>query len=329
MCTSIFVTSKTKQHYLARTMDFVFPLEATPIFIPRGYVWKSLSGEEHTSQYAFIGSGSAAEAKYLLADGINEKGVSIAELYFSGEARYQDELIKDKINLAPHEFITWLLGDIASITDLRHKINDICLQNIPNKMINTTVPLHYIVSDASGESIVLESDNSEGILKIKENSLGVMANSPELEWHLKNARNYLGLDNHAMLSREVDQFDLLPTGLSSGTFGLPGGFTSSERFIRAVYLRHVMLWEGDEAEVVNQIIHLLDNVSVPKGAVKNNQGECDYSQYKAIFNNNELIYYHQPYSTHVISKIDLKQLVDNKEVKVYNVLKINEFSEIE
>lgn len=319
MCTSIFTTSSDQKYYLARTMDFAVPLESRPVFVPRQFSWVSESENNYQNRYAFVGTGSKIAETHLLADGVNEKGLSMAELYFTGEATYYAEKADTKINLGPHELITWVLGHVATIEELKKIVENIHLIDIPVPLIQATVPLHFVVSDVTGESIVLESNQSGGELLVKPNVLSIMTNSPELEWHLKNARHYLAIQNHSLAEVTIGPVSLKPTGLSSGTFGLPGGYTSSERFIRSTYLRHTMTWPESGPAMIYQIIHLLDSVTLPKGSVVNEQGLYDYSQYKAIMSNNDLTYYYQAYGTNSIDSINLKDLLTTDKLKVFDI----------
>jgi choloylglycine hydrolase len=52
-------------------------------------------------------------------------------------------------------------------------------------------PCHYFINDASGRCVVLEFVGGE--LKIHENPLGVITNSPSFDWHVTNLRNYVNL----------------------------------------------------------------------------------------------------------------------------------------
>lgn len=80
------------------------------VFTTRGQV---------TNTYGFVGTGKQLE-EFLFIDGVNEKGLTIAELYFSNEAVYC-EYTAEKINLAPHELLHWVLGNVADIPDLYQK----------------------------------------------------------------------------------------------------------------------------------------------------------------------------------------------------------------
>jgi choloylglycine hydrolase len=66
-----------------------------------------------------------------------------------------------KIDLAPHDFVAWVLGNITSVADLRERVKDVQLISSTAELINEIPPLHFIISDASGETAVLEPTSGE------------------------------------------------------------------------------------------------------------------------------------------------------------------------
>ena len=72
--------------------------------------------------------------------------------------------------------------------------------DIPLPDLGVTPPLHWILADKWGDCIVLEPTN-EG-LKMYDNPLGVMTNSPEFNWHLQNLRQYIGLKSQPFAPTE-------------------------------------------------------------------------------------------------------------------------------
>ncbi len=84
--------------------------------------------------------------------------------------------------------------------------------------------MHFIVTDTTGRCVVIETNR--GFIEIKENPIGVMTNSPELEWHVKNIGNYLAARPANFPPATVNGVEVLPFGLGNGTSILPGGLTS-------------------------------------------------------------------------------------------------------
>jgi choloylglycine hydrolase len=98
------------------------------------------------------------------------------------------------------------------------------------KEFGTPLPLHHIVSDATGASIVIEY--MDGQLSVTDNKVGAMTNSPGYDWHLLNLRNYANLQPQAAAPRTIDGVSLAPFEAGSGMLGLPGDFTPPSRFVR-------------------------------------------------------------------------------------------------
>lgn len=83
MCTSIFLETKDNKHLLARTMDFSFPLDFDVVYLPKKNEWVSEADKEkHQSKYGMLGAGRLLGTSYFVADGVNEHGLAIAELYW-------------------------------------------------------------------------------------------------------------------------------------------------------------------------------------------------------------------------------------------------------
>lgn len=302
MCTSLTIESENGHHFLARTMDFGFELNGKPIVMPRNYERNCYFGGKEKIRYGFVGTGRKLD-DYLFADGVNEVGLAIAELYYPNEAEYQPKEIAGKINVAPHEFIVWVLGQIDSVKELRKRITEINVVNAKIDLLGIVPPLHFIVSDRTGETVTIETNDQK--LTIKPNPVGVMTNSPELEWHLKNLNNYLFLKPTNHSGKQVGQLEVQPFGQGSGTFGLPGGFTSPERFVRTVYMRLLAEKGKTSGETLNSIFHILNGVTIPEGVNIKDDGSLDYTQYRAVFDLTEGVYYYNPYETQEVFSVKL------------------------
>ena len=87
----------------------------------------------------------------------------------------------------------YLLGNFKSVADIKQTLPKVrVIRNLEiEKAFGAPIPLHYVVSDATGASIVIEY--TKGVLAISDNRVGVMTNSPSYDWHLLNLRNYTNL----------------------------------------------------------------------------------------------------------------------------------------
>lgn len=318
MCTSITLQSEDKINFLARTMDFGFELNGLPIVIPRNYA--STFHFEGTSKttYAFVGTGQKIGREYMFADGVNEKGLAIAELYYLNEASYQTSPVEGKINLTQDEFLTWVLGHVASIDELKEVIKQVEMIGVSNPLLSVMSPLHFIVSDKTGKCVVIETNNET--LTIKDNPVGVMTNSPTLEWHLTNLNNYLFIKPTNYQPKKFEDYTIKPFGQGSGTYGLPGGLTSPERFVRATYMKTYAEKGKNEFQALNSIFHILNTVTIPKGVNIEDDGHYDYTQYRAAFNLNSATYYFNPYYTQEVFSVELTEdLCSKDDATVFSV----------
>ena len=323
MCTSIFTTTKDGKYILSRTMDFSFPLEATPIYIPQNYEWRSAVNQKHfKTNFGFIGAGRLLGDAYFMADGVNEHGLSVAELYLPGEAKYQDYEESSKLNMAPHEVILWMLGNLTSVLDLEKQVGKINIVEAVAPILNIITPLHWIITDSDGRCVVIEPTQKK--LKIKQNPIGVMTNTPLLEWHIENLRNFLNVRPKQLEAVKYGDYIATPFSQGTGTSGLPGGYTPPERFVRAAFFKEYSQEAANEVAGVNSSQHILNTVRIPKGIVVTDSDEEDYSLYSASMVNNTKTYYFTSYENHQISKLVLDNELLNKEAPIVFKYQTNE-----
>ncbi|KRL23025.1 choloylglycine hydrolase family protein [Lentilactobacillus kisonensis] len=311
MCTSVTFLSKTGDNFLARTMDFGFELKGRPVVMPRDQTLPSdvLDSKYHL-KYGFVGAGRNL-GHYILVDGVNEKGVSAAALYFSGEAKFADQPKAGKINIAPHEVLNLILGNASSCQELGTLLKQLNIVNAPIQLMGKSVPLHWIVTDRTGESDVLEVTES-GIHYMK-NPVGVMTNSPDFNWHLKNLSNYTELKPTPHPARNYDGYQVSSFGPGSGALGMPGDYTSVSRFIRTVYMREYTDQMTTD-QTVTELSHVLNAVEIPKGVKIKQDGTEDYTQYRGYMDTQNLTYYMQPYTDQTMYQVTLTEELMSKPV---------------
>ncbi|WP_412989418.1 choloylglycine hydrolase family protein [Pediococcus siamensis] len=311
MCTSVMYQNKMGQWFLARTMDFSFELGGRPVVIPRNFHFKSdAETNGFDTKLGFTGAGRDLNG-YILVDGVNEAGVGAATLYFDGLAKFADAPVADKLNLAPHEVVNWILGNVDSVADLKQKIASLNIVAVENALFKIVVPLHWIVSDKSGACVVIEQD--ENGMKVMDDPVKVMTNSPDFQWHLKNLNNYVQLKPTSHSSKKYGDFESDAYGLGSGALGLPGDYTSVSRFVRAAFIRENTEKAASISGSVNALSHILNSVEIPKGVKADNEGGCDYTQYRGYMSLEEGAYYMQPYEDQTITRVALTPELLNAE----------------
>ena len=149
-------------------------------------------GDKISTKYSYAGFSMSVTDTPIFVDGINEHGLMGCLLYYPRFAHYGD-YVDGKLNLNPIYFMTHMLGNFTDINDLLNNIGNVNLIN--EKVAGGDAPVHFIVSDRSGETIIIEPDQSG--LTIHRNTIGVMTNSPNYDWHVQNLRNYIGMQTMA------------------------------------------------------------------------------------------------------------------------------------
>ena len=112
MCTA--ATYYSKDHYFGRNLDLEFSYKETVTIMPRNYSFSIRHEADIDNHYAIIGMAYVVDDYPLFYDGINEKGLGMAGLNFPDNAFYMPQE-DGKDNIAPFEFIPWILGQCASV----------------------------------------------------------------------------------------------------------------------------------------------------------------------------------------------------------------------
>jgi len=311
MCTAITLQSQSNEVFFGRTMDFSHDIIPKLYIVPSSYVWhNNLNNNLITDSYRFIGLGQELDGILGFYDGVNEKGFAAAALYFAGYAQYSTTTHDDTKQIVSIDFLHYILGRCTSVKELTSLSKDITIVGIPDPVTNTIAPLHWIATDRSGACVVIEP-TSKG-LELINNPIGVMSNSPDFNWQMINLRNYT--ETSPTQTEEVfwDNIRLTPFGQAAGTTSLPGGFTSPERFLRTAYLKTHLPKPKNSREAITACFHIMESVSIPKGAVMTNRNTYDYTKYTAFINTNTCEYFYKTYDDITIKTASLWERNDSQ-----------------
>jgi penicillin V acylase-like amidase (Ntn superfamily) len=309
MSTAVTLSSLEGRPCLGRTMDSPHPLDPALFYLPRNASWHSLlAGRLIRNRYAVLGCGQAAEPA-ALADGVNEEGLGAAALYFPGYAVYGPQTDPNTRGLPvdARELVSFLLSQCATVEEASAALSDIQIMGGKDAS-GAFLPLHWILADTSGACLTVEKTEN-GQQQIV-NTVGVLSNSPDFFWQTANLRNYLRLTPEQPPRSVWGTFSLTPFGLGAGTSGLPGDYTSPSRFVRAAYLKNHLIPPIDDMDTVRAGFHVLDSVSIPKGAVRTSRGEYDYTQYTIMIHLSSREYFYKTYDNSQVSSLKMQDLPD-------------------
>ena len=314
-CTGIMLRNADDTTVHGRTVEFGRKIDISVVAVPRGTEFKGHApggeGLRYTARYAAVGA--IAFKDIALADGLNEAGLAAGAFYFPTFAQYAEITPQNRDKaLSPMEFVNWVLTQFASVAEARSAIESgraIVAPTILDGWGSEPPPFHYVVYDKSGASIVVEPLG--GTLKIYENPLGVMTNSPTFDWHMTNLRNYIAVRPLNVPEVKIGALELKPLGQGSGMLGVPGDFTPPSRFVRAAVYSATAVPSANAAEGINQVFHILNNFDIPIGAAgETHDGQVgyDYTMFTAARDPHSLRFYWKTYDDQTIRMIDLKAL---------------------
>ena len=316
-CTGITLKSKDGMTVAARTIEWAESvMNNLYVVVPRNQELQSLTpsgmdGVRFKSKYGFVGL--AVEQKEFMVEGVNEKGLSAGLFYFPNYGKYQPfaPMEKDK-SLADFQVVSYVLAKCSSINDVKRELEKVRIINIDPR--SSTV--HWRFTEPSGRQVVLEIVNE--VMHFYENPLGVLTNSPGIEWHWTNLNNYINLQPGNAPEHSFGPLAMKSFGHGSGMLGLPGDFTPPSRFVRAAFFQLTAPQQPNAEGCVFQAFHLLNNFDIPAGTeLPMGKASVDLpsaTQFTvATDTGNRMIYYRTMYNS-TIRCIDLKA-IDFSQVK--------------
>lgn len=318
MCTGLTLETKEGLHLFGRNMDIEYSFNQSIIFIPRNFKCSNIeTNKELTTKYAILGMGTIFNEYPTFADGMNEKGLGCAGLNFPIYASYSEKPIEGKNNIPVYDFLLWILANFSSLEEVKNALKNTNIVDIPINKNTPNTTLHWIISDSTGKSIVVEQTKEK--LNVFDNNIGVLTNSPTFDWHITNLNQYVSMNYNQIPNLELREQSLTALGQGTGLVGLPGDFTPASRFIRAAFLRDALLKNDKNSINLIDFFHILNNVAMVRGSIRTLAEKSDITQYTSCMCLEKGIYYYNTYENNQINAIDMnKEDLDGNQIKVYS-----------
>ncbi len=297
-CTGITLKAKDGSYIFGRTLEFAKPMDSDVIVIPKNYKFVGATttgnnGLQWDGKFAAVGANFCG-VDYII-DGVNEKGLSSGVFYFPGFAEYQAVTDADiSKSIAPWQLVTWILTNFETVAEVKQKLKEIKVANVVFQKWDMVLPLHCIVTDPKGNSIVIEY--IKGQLNIHDNVYGTITNAPPFDWMTLNIQNYLTLTPNNLPEITVAGQRLLAYGQGSGMFGVPGDFSPPSRFIRALFFSLASVVRDNSDGASMQAFHILNNFDIPEGVVRSSEGKItayDITEWTSVHDLNKRNYYYK------------------------------------
>ncbi len=311
-CTGITLRTQSNQTVVARTIEWALqPLNSGYVVVPRDCSQQSFlpdgtqKGLRFKAKYGYVGL--TVEQPDFVMEGINEVGLSAGLFYFPGYGKYKeyDPELKSQ-TIGDFQLVAWILSRFSTVEEVVNALPSVHITSIDPR--SSTV--HWRIAEPSGRQVVLEI--MDGELCITENTLGVLTNSPDFNWHLTNLNNYTNLKAGTITSAQIGDLHLTAFGGGAGLHGVPGDMTPPSRFVRAALFQSTAPKLETTEETVVQAFHLLNNFDIPVGIQFENRQEIpdqpSATQWTVVSDlSNRCIYFRTMYDA-TIRCIDLRTI---------------------
>ena len=283
VCSGVFTSSQACTRVMcveddrvitSRSMDWKKDIPTALWIFPRGMNRSGGIGTKSLTWTSKYGSVVSVGYDSVTADGMNEKGL-VANLLWLGEAKYGKS---NKPSLSIGAFAQYVLDNYKNVEDAVKGLKETSFQiksaSLPKNQITlptgTPIPtskdsfirlkkpltihlptsMHLAISDASGDSAVVEFIKGEMVINHSK-KYKVVTNSPTFEKQLAINSYWKEVGGNAML---------------------PGTHRPADRFVRAnFYTNHPVkgiqakLYNTDERRAVSKAFSIIREASVPLG----------------------------------------------------------------
>lgn len=289
MCTIAYWPDNGVAAISARNMDWLDNNMNSNLWVfPRGMQRVGLitAGENSLNWTSKYGSVVAGAYDIATADGLNEKGLAMHELWLAGSDFGQRDLAIPGISMSL--WGQFFLDSFATVAEAVEYVQANPMQVIPIVVseYKLTTMLHMMLEDSSGDVAVLEYLG--GQLKIHHGrEYKVMTNEPTYDEQLANLKRYQGFGGD------------LPT---------PGTTHPADRFVRTEFYLNQLQKPKNTLMAIASLLSVLRNAAQPFGAVDPAEPNTAATIWRTVIDHTNMMYYFESMTSPYLIGVDLKKL---------------------
>jgi penicillin V acylase-like amidase (Ntn superfamily) len=308
-----FQVESNNSYINARSMEFGVDTATWQSMPAEFVIYKKGMSIKNLSQKSKFGYAGIETYNGILTEGVNEKGLSMAALWFT-EGKYPEKK-NQEIDISNADVIPWALSQFSSAEEIIENLKKMNIYAPSYESFHGSLPLHYSITDRDGSNYVVEFIGGEiKIFNNRENK--VLTNDPSLDKQL---------DNLALFYKDNPAANSIKTAGELNS--LPGGYGSQQRFIKVSVLKNLLPKTNDPLTMINQSISLLNNIDYPRGvpayeadANSNRGSDKQETSWISVIDLNEMKYYYRTSTNYNMKFVDLKKTGFKKNIKfnIYN-----------
>lgn len=304
-CSNVFVTARSEDGperiyaAVARTMDFEqitgnafgYGLKGVDN-VSNINMYPPVNPAKWTNKYSFAGQTSLRTS--IMTDGVNSEGLYVGLLEFPSYTEYPAYNPSDpRPELGVLNVLIYVLGTSASVTEALENLQQHQLVINAGSIFDIVFagfPFHLSLRDKHGNSAVIEwiggkthyyfheaftnvvtetvdSFDHLGTMDYVGTNAAILTNAPPYGWHLSEAAKSPWADmvtGNTAQTWDVDGKSVYMNG--SRMLGLPGDFTSPNRFLRGSVLTRVVPQVKSQDQAMRAALSIIQSLQQPPGS---------------------------------------------------------------
>jgi choloylglycine hydrolase len=269
MCTRVVYLGTGERIVTGRSMDWKFEIGTNLWALPRGVKRTGQAGPDSAAWTAKYGSVVATGYDICTTDGVNEAGLA-ANLLWLAESQYPANT-GDRPAVALSLWAQYVLDNFATVAEAVA-----ALTATPLRVVTAEVPgqnrlatLHLAISDASGDSAIVEYIDGEQVIH--------------------HGRQYQVMTNSPIFAKQLAITEYWQQ--IGGTVMLPGTNRAADRFVRAAFYIDAVPKTADPLEAVAVVLSVVRNVSVPYGITTADEPNISSTRWRTAVDHTSLRYF--------------------------------------
>jgi choloylglycine hydrolase len=286
-CTRVVYHGPGGRNITGRNMDFKDPMVSNFWVFPRGMKRNGAAGPRSVKWTSKYGSLAVSGYDISTVDGMNEAGLNASLLWLTSTGFPKDDKTTPRMSLAI--WAQFYLDQFATVSEAveytRAHPMQIVSGEVPGRP-GSLAPLHLTLSDASGDSAVLEWIG--GKLNIHHNrAYQVVTNDPPFDDQLALQKYWSAVDPLKFL---------------------PGSGRSEDRFVRAGFYINAVTQSDDPRIAAAAVFSVIRNASAPYGVSLPEAPNLSTTRWRVVADQKSKVFFGESATSPNIFWVDVKKL---------------------